>query len=524
MTLDDFQNQPPPSSPVYAPGFSERSLTPPPGIEADIPSLENPHGNPLATILAWMIILGITGLLVALNFGSQYIFVSDATSATAAERMQVNFQAKVILGMEGLLKSILGDQGEQAALPAQDPSGLDNGPPEIRCGYSVVVNELEGPEAALMAIDELATLMDETEAFTPAPDQERLVRLLGALYEGYAMGQWDSHELLPPEDRDFVADELGWTGQIALNPKPGPDGQTRQALLAEAQSTIVRTGILVLGLLVAGVAGLAIAVVLFVMFAGGGLRSWWYAAGRRGGIYAETFAVWMVLFLAGSIGGGLLDEALRLPAIGSLILQLMVFFGSLIALAYPVFRGIPFEVVRADIGWRWGNPVAESGLGLISYVGWLPAMTVGLMATAFTAAIITQVIPSPDNPFVSSGGGSHPIQDELATGNFWVIVGVFLTTCVAAPIVEETVFRGVLYRHLREVGRLPRELSVIFGAVVSSFIFAVIHPQGIIGVPVLMTLAFGFALCREWRGSLVGPMAMHAVHNSIVTCFLITML
>jgi membrane protease YdiL (CAAX protease family) len=100
-----------------------------------------------------------------------------------------------------------------------------------------------------------------------------------------------------------------------------------------------------------------------------------------------------------------------------------------------------------------------------------------------------------------------------------MILLVFLTACVAAPIVEETMFRGVLYRHLRDwsAGQ-QRWMSVIFAALVNGLIFASIHPQGIFGIPVLATLAIGFSLAREWRGSLVSSIVMHGIHNTVITC------
>jgi membrane protease YdiL (CAAX protease family) len=58
--------------------------------------------------------------------------------------------------------------------------------------------------------------------------------------------------------------------------------------------------------------------------------------------------------------------------------------------------------------------------------------------------------------------------------------------------------------------------SVLLSAVVLSFIFAVIHPQGLIAVPVLMALAFAFALAREWRVSLIPAMVAHGVSNGVV--------
>ncbi len=77
----------------------------------------------------------------------------------------------------------------------------------------------------------------------------------------------------------------------------------------------------------------------------------------------------------------------------------------------------------------------------------------------------------------------------------WIQI-VFVAS-VVAPIMEETMFRGVLYRHMREAtGRMGRWRSVILSALVVSFVFAEPHPQGLLAVPVLMALAFGFTAAQ----------------------------
>ena len=77
-------------------------------------------------------------------------------------------------------------------------------------------------------------------------------------------------------------------------------------------------------------------------------------------------------------------------------------------------------------------------------------------------------------------------------------------------------FRGLLYRYLRERSRhrglIP---SAVLSALFSSFLFAAIHPQGLAVVPVLMGLACGFCLAREWRGSLLSSMAAHGLNNYV---------
>jgi membrane protease YdiL (CAAX protease family) len=125
---------------------------------------------------------------------------------------------------------------------------------------------------------------------------------------------------------------------------------------------------------------------------------------------------------------------------------------------------------------------------------------------------------SPEDPLESPAVPSHPVVGEMADGGGFLAVA-FLA-CVVAPLVEETFFRGALYRHLREAtglrGRLP---SAVVSALASGFLFAAVHPQGPLAIPLLMAVSFPLCLAREWRGSLLAPMAAHAFHNGLVTAF-----
>ncbi len=119
----------------------------------------------------------------------------------------------------------------------------------------------------------------------------------------------------------------------------------------------------------------------------------------------------------------------------------------------------------------------------------------------------------------------HPIVEFLVNGSVLDRVIVFIDACILAPIVEETMFRGVLYRHLRELSqRWAWFWSVVFSGTIVSFLFAVIHPQGLIAVPVLMALAYGFTIAREWRGTLIPSMVGHALNNGLVVLFVILLM
>jgi membrane protease YdiL (CAAX protease family) len=106
----------------------------------------------------------------------------------------------------------------------------------------------------------------------------------------------------------------------------------------------------------------------------------------------------------------------------------------------------------------------------------------------------------------------------LAHGDILTWLQVYALASIVAPIVEETMFRGFLYRHCRELThRLGRAGSAVLSALVVSFLFAAVHPQGLMLVPPLMCLALGFSLAREWRGALLPSMFAHGVNNGLVT-------
>jgi len=78
---------------------------------------------------------------------------------------------------------------------------------------------------------------------------------------------------------------------------------------------------------------------------------------------------------------------------------------------------------------------------------------------------------------------------------------------------EETMFRGIFLHHLRQ------RWSWIASASVVSLIFAMLHPQGWVAIPALASIAMVLGALREWRGSLIAPMAAHACNNFLALTF-----
>jgi membrane protease YdiL (CAAX protease family) len=237
---------------------------------------------------------------------------------------------------------------------------------------------------------------------------------------------------------------------------------------------------------------------MLVLLAVGRLRGGLRTGAPHGGVYAETFALYLLAFIGLSYGLSFV------PAGNSrLLLSGAAAVGSLAVLAWPVLRGVPWRQVRQEIGWTAGRrPELEPLIGVGSYAAALPLVFLGVILMLVLKGA-QEMIQGPPDPFGPSGAPGHPLTAVVNNPSVWLWVQVFLVASVAAPVVEETMFRGVLYRHLREAtGR------------------AVIHPQGLLGVPVLMGLALAFNLAREWRGTLVPAMVAHGINNGAITLLL----
>jgi membrane protease YdiL (CAAX protease family) len=156
--------------------------------------------------------------------------------------------------------------------------------------------------------------------------------------------------------------------------------------------------------------------------------------------------------------------------------------------------------VRFEIGWHRGRGVAREVLaGIGGYLAMLPV----LVAVAIIAMIINNLLgnqstPTRDNPVLSR-----------ATGGFVELLLLGTLVAIWAPLVEESLFRGVVFRFFR------RRWGVLAGAGGSALLFAGLHSYVLQGLVIVGTLGFWFALVREWRGSLIPSMTAHCLHNSV---------
>lgn len=470
------------------------------------------HGRPHPR-WAWMVIvLAATGIAVRQTSRSER---TPRRGARRLERAIAEMQGKYLLGVAEWPLVDRAQLLEQA-------QAFDAGPPLSRFRFVVIIGELAGPDAA---IERLMDYEKQPRAARWSADERRVEKTLRRLYRDQAAGRLAAPSL-GRHDRRHLEKRLGWNGRLALHPADGPEPDVRQALLASAQRTALALVAGVAALALAGVVGLAALLAFAALLLSGKLQRPLAAPALQGGIYAETFAIWLVLFVVlASLPDLWMATGLVRPMRHSgLLVQGGAMLLSLTALLWPVWRGLPWPTVREEIGWTLGRrPLIEVLLGGATYVAAIPLLFLGLIGAAILLSI-ERLLPG------SSASGaldpttlpSHPIIEWVTRGGAWGRLQVVLIASVVAPLVEETMFRGVLYRHLRDAtgGRLGFGFSVFVSGAAVSFVFAAIHPQGWVAIPALMSLAFAFALAREWRGTLVPAVIAHGLNNGLVTWLL----
>lgn len=178
---------------------------------------------------------------------------------------------------------------------------------------------------------------------------------------------------------------------------------------------------------------------------------------------------------------------------------------------YPLLVGVPAARWKSDLGLHAPRGVfREVAFGIFAYLAGLPLLLLGA-AVSLVLKLISDAVSG-----TSGAPPSNPILDEVMSANPVTLILFFCLATFWAPFVEETVFRGALFRHLRSWLILP------VAAIGSALVFGLMHGYELIMLGPVITLGFTFAMMRHYRGSLVGPITAHALHNGTVMLLLIS--
>lgn len=438
------------------------------------------RGTRFSTILAWLIVLGLVGLVVYRNV--------RAGEAQAYEDLLTNERARMFGMIIVQLKS-LEEQGGTSSLVGEidrliEQMESEANTPEDKVRVAMLSGEVLGTDFARTQLDALSTT-------SPGEAVEADIRSLFRIYD-------DGVESLSPEQKERLVSRHGYLGRLSLAHDVPPDQEPRKGLLAEAFWYTLRLSVLGFGL----IALIGLSLILFtlacVWFAKGRIRRAYRPDPAASGAFLEGFALYLILYVA----IGVLFRYFQLASLQWTWLALLILP---VVWGWLSFRGTTSTERFEAFGWHKGQGVLkELAVGVGGYVAGLVVIAVGIALTYFLV-LYTNIRPS------------SPVMQEL-TGGPWHLVALYAVACIFAPFMEESMFRGAFFHHLR------RHWGWAASAPIVSIIFAILHPQGWVAAPALTAIALVLAALREWRGSLLAPMAAHACSNFLVLTLALTLL
>ncbi|MEK6764803.1 MAG: type II CAAX endopeptidase family protein [Planctomycetota bacterium] len=170
-----------------------------------------------------------------------------------------------------------------------------------------------------------------------------------------------------------------------------------------------------------------------------------------------------------------------------------------------------FYIIRVE----YGLPVTSLGF---TTRNWKSDVIIGLKhyLIVLPVIIITGVVVD----FVLRMFGIAPEQQDIINkilneDSFGVLTFMFFFGMLAAPVVEELLFRGFLQSAVRTTfGKLKAIL-------ISGFLFALIHLNAHVFLQIFI-LGLLLAYLFEKTGSLIAPITVHICHNTATLAFLIS--
>ncbi len=210
----------------------------------------------------------------------------------------------------------------------------------------------------------------------------------------------------------------------------------------------------------------------------------------------------LVLILGLSLGAIHLTPLLVYPLVAGLMRSMVLMVVLSIALQSVVMVAVVYLIA---VRWRG---VSWSALGIRAppRQWWIRAIALAVLALFLVAGV---------NVLVALVVGELPLNPQIKmiapAGFSWFgLVSVLFMAGVVAPLAEELVFRGVLYRWMRIHWGLPT------GVIVSALCFGALHGIPWL-IPALTAVGVLLALIYERSGSLWPAVLTHGAFNAINT-------
>jgi membrane protease YdiL (CAAX protease family) len=211
---------------------------------------------------------------------------------------------------------------------------------------------------------------------------------------------------------------------------------------------------------------------------------------------AAYFAIWSTVLIEPALHA-VWGPDVRLPALLTLLPFGHIAAGGIVMIAVWWHRqSFRDYLVLSPIG--WGGVGRAVGYGVLGYVAL--SLAFGLIALVQQAL---GVAPSTAPTFVKL---PFNMQTMVLVASLW------FSMVVAAPVVEEMLFRGLMYRGLAEC-----RIGVVGAMVLTSVVFGLAHYPGFGWSRVIATGCIGmlFVWLRWYYGNTRIGMMAHAVTNTI---------
>ncbi|MGO1117528.1 lysostaphin resistance A-like protein [Rhodovibrionaceae bacterium A322] len=166
---------------------------------------------------------------------------------------------------------------------------------------------------------------------------------------------------------------------------------------------------------------------------------------------------------------------------------------------------IALFIARGQRGLSWQD------LGLVPCKHeWIPRAIVFAFLMIPAVSLINILVQE-----IMGGEQENPQLQVLAPAGFsWgSYISIMVISALVVPIIEEIVFRGLLF------GWLAGRFGVAIGAGVSALIFSILHGVPHL-IPSLCVLGVALAYLYEKSGSLWPPIILHGAFNAVMTTLL----
>ncbi len=443
---------------------------------------------------AWWLLIFLFTLLIA---GNTFIFwtlfrAPDVQGLSSGnQRMGVEFQARYALAVEQLgLGKLVSRQVVEAALTSLDDAYA---PYEAALYRAILESTFEAgdPRKTLQKLPDLPS-----ESLSPTERRWQAMRwqelFSQPLKPERVSGVLDT---LPDAPSPFAGELL----KLALYQRAGDTTQAnalRESLGRAALRLVITLGAVFSTVGLAGLMGLMVLL--------------WYVATRpplpRRPAPDESPFVYDPLLWALVI---FLLVLLNAPTINLLLGDLQMNASNtiyLLAVLLPLMFLASLRVQPDALGqiqWFTGSWWKQVGIGLMGYAAYVPFLGALLLLTLFVAPALPA---EQTNPI-----GERVTESKTTLQWLWT----FAQVAVLAPVIEEFVFRGVLFKVLWQ-----RTGQVWLSALVSGYLFAAIHPQFLGGIFPITMLGTILALVYAHTRSLLPCIIIHAINNSLITLML----